>query len=59
MTDTIASLKREIEKAESILAESRENFNKNPDAYSAKLLLISMENHVADLLKKLDALEGR
>lgn len=59
MTDTIASLKQEIEKAESILAESRENFNKDPDAYSAKLLLISIENHLADLLKQLDIEEHR
>ena len=54
MTDTIASLKQQIEKAEIILAESRENFNKNPDAYSAKLLLISIENHLTDLLKQLE-----
>ena len=54
MIDTIASLKQEIEKAEIVLAESRENLKKNPDAYSAKLLLISMENHMADLLKRLD-----
>ena len=59
MTDTIASLKQQIEKAEIILAESRENFNKNPDVYSAKLLLISIENHLADLLKQLDIEEHR
>ena len=34
----IDSLKEQIEKTETILAESRENYAKNPDQYSAKLL---------------------
>lgn len=53
------SLKEQITKAEVILAESRENFEKNPDDYSARLLLMSMENHLADLLKQLDMEEGK
>ena len=51
----IDSLRSQIEKAEVILAESRENFTKNPDDYSARLLLVSIENHLSDLLKQLDA----
>ena len=53
--DQINSLKQQIEKAEIVLAESRENFEKHPDEYSARLLLMSMENHLSDLLKQLDA----
>jgi hypothetical protein len=52
-SDMKLSLKQQIEKAQIVLSESRENFNKNPDDYSARLLLISMENHLADLLKQL------
>lgn len=48
------SLKEQIAQAEVVLAESRENFEKNPEEYSARLLLMSMENHLADLLKQLD-----
>lgn len=48
------SLKEQIAQAEVVLAESKENFEKNPDDYSARLLLMSMENHLADLLKKRD-----
>ena len=55
----IESLKAEIEKAEIVLAESRDNFNKNPEEYSARLLLISMENHMGDLLKKLHLEESQ
>ena len=54
----IDSLKQQIEKAEAILAESRENYEKNPDEFSAKLLLMSMENHLADLLKQLDSISA-
>jgi hypothetical protein len=54
----IDSLKLQIEKAEAILAESRENYEKNPDEFSAKLLLMSMENHLADLLKQLDSISA-
>lgn len=53
--DKIESLKKEIEKTKVILAESRDNYEKNPDDYSAQLLLLSTENHLADLLKQLDA----
>lgn len=55
--DQLDSLKQEIAKAEVILAESQENFEKKPDDYSARLLLMSMENHMADLLKRLDSIE--
>jgi hypothetical protein len=53
------SLKAQIKETEAILAESRENYEKNPGNYSAKLLLMSIENHMADLLKKLDSLQNR
>ncbi len=52
--DRIDSLKEQIEKAEIILIESQENFKKKPDSYAAKLLLMSTENYLADLLKQLD-----
>ena len=50
----IESLKEQIEKTKGILAESQENYSKNPDSYSAQLLLMSTENYLADLLKELD-----
>ena len=53
------SLKAQIEKTEVILAESRENYEKNPDQYSARLLLMSTENYLADLIKKLDFLRNQ
>lgn len=56
---SIDSLKEQIEKTEVILAESRENFEKNPDSYSARLLLMSTENYLADLLKELDNLQAQ
>lgn len=52
-------LLKEIEKTKEILAESRENYEKNPGEYSAQLLLMSTENHLADLLRKLDELKRR
>ncbi len=55
----IDSLKEQIAKTEVILAESRENFEKKPDEYSAQLLLMSTENHLADLLKQLDTAQGQ
>lgn len=55
---TIDSLKQEIEKAEQILSESVENLKKNPDDYSAKLLVLSTENHIMDLYRKLDTLKA-
>jgi hypothetical protein len=57
--DEIESLKEQIEKTERILAESRENYRKNPDQYSSRLLLMSTENYLADLLKQLDTLKNQ
>ncbi len=51
---TIDDLKREIAKTEVILLESQENYKNNRDDYSAKLLLMTTENYLADLLKQLD-----
>ncbi len=56
--DTIESLKEQIQKTEKILAESLENLKKNPDDYSAKLLVLSTENYLADLMRKLDGLKS-
>lgn len=56
--DHINSLKEQIEKTQGILAESQENFVKNPESYGAQLLLLSTENYLADLLKELDAVEA-
>jgi hypothetical protein len=50
----IESLREQIQKTEVVLAESRENFEKNPNSYSARLLLMSTENYLADLLAKLE-----
>ncbi len=55
----IDSLQEQIAKTKVILAESQENFEKNPDNYSARLLLMSTENYLADLLKQLDSLQGQ
>ena len=55
--DHIDSLKKQIHKTKGILAESQENFAKNPDSYSAQLLLLSTETYLADLLKELDVAE--
>lgn len=49
---------REIKKTEQILAESRENYKKNPEDYSARLLLMTVENHLADLLRRLEDLRS-
>ncbi|SHO50043.1 hypothetical protein [Desulfopila aestuarii] len=57
--DQIDSLREQIAKTEVILAESRENFEKNPDSYSARLLLMSTENYLADLLKQMDKLQTK
>lgn len=51
-------LQEEIRKTEQILLESKENYEKNPDSYSAKLLLMSVENHLSDLLRQLDKLQS-
>jgi hypothetical protein len=55
----IDALKEQIEKTEAILTESRENYEKNPDEYSARLLLMSTENYLADLLKQLNTLKNQ
>ncbi len=54
----IDELKEQIEKTKVILAESKENFEKNPGEYSAQLLLMSTENHLVDLLKIQEELEN-
>ncbi len=46
-------LKEQILQTEKVLAESRENLNQNQDSYSAKLLLVSTENYLNDLLIEL------
>ena len=51
--DQVDSLKEQIEKTKIILAESLENCEKNPGDYSAKLLLMTTENYLSDLLKQL------
>ena len=56
MMSQIESLKGQIEKTKIILAESQENLEKNPDSYSARLLVMSTENYLADLLAQLDRL---
>ena len=55
----IDSLREQIEKTKIVLAESEQNFQKNPNDYSARLLLISTENYLADLLTKIEILEGQ
>jgi|GEM_PF-1789610 len=52
----IDSLKEQIAKTEKILAEAKENYEKNPEEYSAQLLLLSTENYLNDLLQQLDFL---
>ncbi len=54
----IDRIKKELEEAEKILVESRKNLEENPGEYSAKLLVMSTENHIADLIKKLDSLKS-
>lgn len=58
MTSGIDELKEQIEKTEQVLRESRENLQQNPGDYSARLLLMSIENHLADLLKELARRSG-
>lgn len=55
----IDSLREQIEKTKIVLAESEQNFQRNPNDYSARLLLISTENYLADLLTKIEILEGQ
>ncbi len=59
MMSQIDSLKEQIEKTEVVLAESQEYFDKNPNDYSARLLLMSTENYLADLLKQLEILRDQ
>ncbi len=54
----LEKIREEIEKTEQILVESKENYDKNPESYSAKLLLMSVENHLSDLLRRLDMLQS-
>ena len=55
----IEQIEEQIKKTEGILAESREYFAKNPESYSARLLLMSTENYLADLLGQLAALKDK
>lgn len=55
----VGILQQEIHKAEALLVEARENYEKNPDDYSGNLLLLSVQNHLVDLYKKLDLLLGK
>jgi hypothetical protein len=55
--NNLDSLREQIEKTKGILEESQENLAKNPESYSAQLLLMSTENYLTDLLKELDAAE--
>ena len=52
----IEKIKKEIERTKTVLIESQENLAAKPDDYSAKLLVMSTENYLIDLLKKLDKL---
>ncbi len=52
----VEKLKEQIAKTEKILAEAKENYDKNPEEYSAQLLLLSTENYLNDLLQQLDFL---
>ncbi len=54
MKSEIEAIQEQIRKTEVIVTESRVNLKENPDSYSAKLLLMSVETHLGDLLKKLD-----
>lgn len=56
--ERIEKVKEEIEKTKVILEESRENYQNNPDDYSAQLLLLTTENYLTDLLKELDTLQS-
>ncbi len=47
-------LKEELERAKVILEEAKNNYLENREDYSAKLLLLSTENYLMDLLKEHD-----
>ncbi len=55
----IDSLREQIEKTKIILVESQENFERNPNSYSARLLLMSIEGYLADLLMKREKLKDQ
>ena len=57
--DRIETLMDQIEKTKVILAESQENYEKNPESYSARLLLMSTEGYLTDLLKELETLKSQ
>ena len=57
--DQIETLMDQIEKTKVILAESQENYEKNPESYSARLLLMSTEGYLTDLLKELETLKNQ
>ena len=59
ITDKIDSIREQINKTEIILAESRENLLNNQGSYSARLLLISTENHLEDLIRQLHDEEAK
>ncbi|WP_176761113.1 hypothetical protein [Desulforhopalus singaporensis] len=52
------SISEQIEKAEKVREEAKQNFAQNPDDFSARLLLVSIENHLADLYRQLDRVSG-
>jgi hypothetical protein len=54
----LEQLDQEIKKTKEILEESRLNYEKNPEDYSARLLLLSTENHLMDLLRRRDSLRS-
>lgn len=54
---TIEELEEQIEKARTVLGEAQGNYQKNPDDYSAQLLLLSTENYISDLMQQLDVLQ--
>ncbi|MDK9706970.1 MAG: hypothetical protein OEL83_07960 [Desulforhopalus sp.] len=58
MTSQEEFLREQIERIKIILAESQDNLDKNPDNYSARLLLMTTENYLADLVVQLDRLRS-
>jgi hypothetical protein len=55
----VETLLEQIEKTKVILTESQENYKKNPDSYGAKLLLMSTEAYLSDLLRELDLINDQ
>jgi len=54
MIDRITELEQKIAQAKTVLVESKENYDKDPTSYSARLLLMSTENYLGDLLRELE-----